>query len=178
LAPFAAHDLLELFAFVLPARFCLPTPRGLARALALALPADAIGEALLLQQAARRLLAILRDTAEPGAARIERSMAESGWSWGDAVRAALGEVAAGGAGFAVWQTLPFAPEEAPEPAAGHLAVDPEEARRRLAELVGRDAEARPSQADYASAASLAFRPRDAAGEGTFLLAEAGTGVGK
>jgi ATP-dependent DNA helicase DinG len=30
---FAAFDLLELFAFVRPARFCLPTPRGLAEAL-------------------------------------------------------------------------------------------------------------------------------------------------
>jgi ATP-dependent DNA helicase DinG len=178
ITPFAAHDLLELFAFVQPARFCLPTPRGLARALALPTPDDAIGEALLLQQAARRLLATLSEAAEPGAARIARSMAEAGWSWGEAVRAALADVAPGGAGFAVWQTLPLVEEQAPEPAAGHLAVDPEEARRRLAELVGRDAEARPSQADYASAASLAFRPRDAAGEGAFLLAEAGTGVGK
>ncbi len=178
MAGFAAHDLLELFAFVLPARFCLPTPRGLARALALPMPTDAVGEALLLQQAARRLLASLKEAAEPGAARLARSMADAGWSWGEAVRAALAAVAPGGAGFSVWQALPLIEEEAPEPAAGHLAVEPEEARRRLAELVGRDAEARPSQADYASAASLAFRPRDRAGEGAFLLAEAGTGVGK
>ncbi len=31
--PFAAYDLLELHAFVRPTRFCLPTPRGLAKAL-------------------------------------------------------------------------------------------------------------------------------------------------
>src|ERR1700720_2274429 len=32
---FPALDLLELFAFVRPARFCVPTPRGLAAALGL-----------------------------------------------------------------------------------------------------------------------------------------------
>ncbi len=36
--PFRACDLLELFAFVRPARFCLPTPRGLAEAVGVALP--------------------------------------------------------------------------------------------------------------------------------------------
>src|SRR5712692_4565302 len=33
IAGFAALDLLELFAFVRPAQFCVPTPRGLAAAL-------------------------------------------------------------------------------------------------------------------------------------------------
>src|SRR5947208_10324466 len=35
---FPALDLLELFAFVYPARFCVRTPRGLAAALGLPLP--------------------------------------------------------------------------------------------------------------------------------------------
>src|SRR5213079_2968414 len=35
---FPALDLLELFAFVHPARFCVPTPRGLAEALGLPPP--------------------------------------------------------------------------------------------------------------------------------------------
>ena len=35
---FPALDLLELFAFVCPARFCVPTPRGLAVALGLPPP--------------------------------------------------------------------------------------------------------------------------------------------
>src|ERR1700760_4229013 len=35
---FPALDLLELFAFVLPARFCVPTPRGFAEALGLGTP--------------------------------------------------------------------------------------------------------------------------------------------
>ena len=58
------------------------------------------------------------------------------------------------------------------------AVEPAEARRRLAELLGDGAEARPQQADYASAVSAAFAPRQRWGEPNFVLAEAGTGVGK
>src|SRR3979490_3395139 len=43
-----ALDLLELFAFVHPAKFCLPTPRGLARALDLPPPRDLEDEAAIL----------------------------------------------------------------------------------------------------------------------------------
>src|SRR5690606_30259107 len=53
-----------------------------------------------------------------------------------------------------------------------------EARARLAELLGGSAEARPSQADYASAASAAFAPREEEDAPALVLAEAGTGVGK
>ena len=40
------------------------------------------------------------------------------------------------------------------------------------------AEARPTQSDYASAASEAFAPREARGQTQVVLVEAGTGVGK
>jgi ATP-dependent DNA helicase DinG len=58
------------------------------------------------------------------------------------------------------------------------AGEPAEARCRLAELLGEGAEARPQQADYASAIASAFAPRLREGEPQFVLAEAGTGVGK
>ena len=48
-------DLLELFAFVHPARFCVPTPRGLAHALGLDEPGSEDRVPLLLQQAAARI---------------------------------------------------------------------------------------------------------------------------
>ena len=53
-----AYDILELYAFTRPARFCLPTPGGLAAALNLSPPGDAVDAALILQQAARALLAV------------------------------------------------------------------------------------------------------------------------
>ncbi|MGH6989610.1 MAG: ATP-dependent DNA helicase, partial [Stellaceae bacterium] len=69
-------------------------------------------------------------------------------------------------------------EFAPEPPPGTIAVEPAEARRRLAELLGEDAEPRPQQSDYAAAVTTAFRPRDTPDAPHLVLAEAGTGVGK
>src|ERR1700750_909346 len=52
-------DLLELFAFVHPARFAVPTPKGLADALGLAPPASDDAAAAFLRVAAEALLATL-----------------------------------------------------------------------------------------------------------------------
>src|SRR5437763_16356969 len=52
-------DLLELFAFVHPARFAVPTPRGLAHALGLDAPAGDDAAAGFLREAASALLATL-----------------------------------------------------------------------------------------------------------------------
>lgn len=173
-------DLLELFAFVRPARFCLPTPRGLAQALDLPLPAGLEQEAAVLFQAASRLLGELAE--ERKADRIAWAMARGGWTWGPSVLAALGaeepHAKSQAAGLRVWDRLPEWNEFAPEPPDGHWPVEPVEARARLAKLLGAGAEKRPQQADYAAAAAGAFLPRDKAGEPRVVLAEAGTGVGK
>ena len=52
-------DLLELFAFLHPAQFMVPTIKGLARATGLEPPADEGAAAAFLGQAAARMLAIL-----------------------------------------------------------------------------------------------------------------------
>ncbi len=185
---FLALDLLELFAFVRPARFCLPTSRGVASALGLGLPETDVEEALSLVRSAYTLLAELgREAATATANQIEgiaRIMAAANWGWGEAVLHALGiDPAArprGEAGEAlqIWRRLGEWSEHAPPPPPGHLPVAAAEARTRLADLLGRGAEPRPQQADYASAAAGAFAPRERAGEPILVLAEAGTGVGK
>ncbi len=188
--PFVAHDLLELFAFARPATFCAPTPRGLARALGIPVPGTQEQEARTLALSAMALLDglwRLPDKERAEARNIAWAMTRAGWPWGPAVLSALG-VNGGMAdappagrevrGLQVWKTLPEISEHAPEPAAGHLPVEPEEARRRLADLLGSSAEDRPQQADYASAVSGAFVPRPAQDAPTLVLAEAGTGVGK
>jgi ATP-dependent DNA helicase DinG len=184
--PFPAYDLLELYAFVRPASFAAPTPRGLAAALGLAPPEGLEAQAAALREAAARLLGELAARGaerDPDAAEIAWTMARAGWRWGPATLAALGfaEGRPGprrGIGLRVWERLPAWSEQAPAPPPGNRPVEPAEARARLAALLGAAAEPRPQQADYASAVSLAFAPRDRKDAPRLVLAEAGTGVGK
>ena len=67
---------------------------------------------------------------------------------------------------------PAATPSRPASIAGGEAVD------RLQELVGRDAEPRQGQRDYAAAAAAIFAPRRQPDHPNLLLAEAGTGIGK
>ncbi len=185
LDPFPAFDLLELWAFVRPAQFCLPTPAGLAVALGAPPPQGLLEEAAALRNVAARLLGELRRPAareDATLAPLARLMTRGGWRWGPIVLAALGADATPQAedsqALAVWRRLGEWAEFAPEPAAGDLPVEPVEARARLIKLLGADAEPRPQQADYASAVSFAFAPRMHEDEPRLVLAEAGTGVGK
>ena len=54
-------DLLELFAFVHPARFCVPTPRGLAQALEMDEPDGDEAVPEFLQKAAGALIAAVEE---------------------------------------------------------------------------------------------------------------------
>ncbi|MDH5748929.1 MAG: ATP-dependent DNA helicase, partial [Rhodospirillales bacterium] len=116
-----------------------------------------------------------------------RIMDRGGWSWGRAVLAALGGTAKDSApdsrggsldGFRIWNRMDEWEERPPEPPPGCEPVTADEARDRLRALLGHAAEERPSQADYAAGVAQAFAPRQREGEPCFVLAEAGTGVGK
>jgi ATP-dependent DNA helicase DinG len=182
LAGFAALDLLELFAFVRPARFCVPTPRGLAAALGLALPETMTEAAVALVTAARALLQELQADDAPDTRALAEAADRAGWLWGPAVLAALPPGDPGAvrraAGLRVWQRLGEWQDRAPPPPAGNAPVSGADARRRLAALLGEGAEARPQQADYADAVAAAFAPRQRPDAPQAVLAEAGTGVGK
>ncbi|MBI3446397.1 MAG: ATP-dependent DNA helicase [Magnetospirillum sp.] len=185
---FLRLDILELFAFVRPARFCLPTARGVADSMGLPRPVDLEDEAEALMSATRKLLEELaaRTLADTAARAVDTRgmawmMARGGWGWGNAVLAALGvqgDSGRGGGAVRVWERLPDWTEYAPEPPPGNIPVDPAETRSRLAQMLGPDAEQRPTQADYASALSQAFLPREAENQPRMVLAEAGTGTGK
>ena len=183
-APFACLDLLQLFAFVLPAQAAAPTPGALAAALDLPVPQtleDAasvlpeIAEALLRRLAAGAGLSMNRD-----AAGLAAAMGRAGWPWARMVLAALGQPAARPSTEAlkVWTRLPEWEEAAPPPPPGSHPVGAGEARARLAQMLGPGAEQRPGQADYASAVTEAFAPRQIRGDPSLVLAEAGTGTGK
>jgi len=180
----AAHDLLDLFAFCRPAEPCAPTARGLALALDLPQPADDEAAVALLPEIAAQLLRHLADTRDHprnrDAAALAARMGESGWPWTPSVLAALGEPKAkpDARAYKVWRRLPEWEDSAPPTPPAAFPVEPAEARRRLAEILGPDAEQRPQQADYASAAAAAFAPRAYPGAPALVLAEAGTGTGK
>jgi len=182
------YDALELFGFTFPARFCTPTPHGLARALGVEdLPSHPAAEDLViaLATAAHRLVSTLADDAFPGreqAAALAATMDKAGWAWGASVTAALGTPAPYAetgwlTGLESWKKLGEWEEGAPRGKPGSRPVAPEEAGGRLRQLVGLEAEDRQGQRDYAAAASRAFLPREP-GEAHVVLAEAGTGTGK
>jgi len=181
-------DVLELYAFVRPARFCAPSPTGLALALGLAEPKSAEEQATALREAVGLLLRELAQPAYPdreAAYGLALTMQRAGWAWGDRVVQALeaGGVRARqhrGSGLDVWSRLTEWEDEVPRGEAGSAPVDSESARIRLEKLLqasGLD-ETRPSQSDYAAEAAFAFSPRNEDGRPRVLLAEAGTGTGK
>ena len=177
-----AFDVLELFAFVRPAQFCLPSALGLARLFGLDEPRDLMDEAMVLPEVAMALLRELRaarDGAE--AARIAFTMGRGGWAWAPLVLAALGRADGGegrGSGLDVWNRLPEWEEPAPPPPPLGLPVSAAEARAELAEIKGAGAEDRPAQGDYSATVAEVFGLRDLAGAPRVVLAEAGTGIGK
>ncbi|MBC6440264.1 MAG: ATP-dependent DNA helicase [Rhodospirillales bacterium] len=176
-----AFDILELVAFVRPARFVVPTPRGLAQALDLADPHDLTDQTIALRHAASLLLDELRRQ-EPipqnRAGRIAVAMINGGWLWGGDVADALALDASVRPSLDVWSKLDEWSETAPRTPAGHRPVSGDEVHERLTTLLGDDAEQRPQQAEYAMALSPGFAPRQQVGEPEAVIAEAGTGVGK
>ncbi|KQS57771.1 helicase [Brevundimonas sp. Leaf363] len=181
-------DVLELFAFARPARFCAPSAAGLALSLGLSEPKGAEAQAAALREAARLLLLELASPAYPGreeAFGLNETLGRAGWAWSPFVAGALQHQPLRprqhrSAGIDAWARLPEWEDEAPRGEAGSAPVDSESARIRLEKLLqasGLD-ESRPTQSDYAAEAAFAFSPRNEEGRPRVLLAEAGTGTGK
>lgn len=180
------YDVLELFAFVRPAHFCVPTPRGLAAQLDLSVPQSADEAALTLHLAARTLLGLLESATYPDREETiaaAQTMLAAGWPWAPLVLEALGDKVTSSRRATrprldVWSSLSEWEDLPPPPPPGAHPVTPLSARKRLDDLIGIDAEQRVQQADYSAAVTKAFSPRQTAGEPQILLAEAGTGTGK
>ncbi|MCK6418703.1 MAG: ATP-dependent DNA helicase [Alphaproteobacteria bacterium] len=182
-----AYDVLELFAFVHPARFATPTIPGLCKILDLALPESDEDHPLALNMIAKALLRDLRhdlykDRADPLKIAAVMGVQGKGWNWTPFIFAALGQVydpadkADGREALAVWKHLPQWAEEAPAPPPAQHSVSAGETLERLNRLLGPDAEERQAQKDYALAVAHAFETP--AETPHMVLAEAGTGIGK
>jgi ATP-dependent DNA helicase DinG len=177
-AELSGLDLLELFAFLHPARFAVPTPAGLARTVDLSPPDRDADVASFLLEAAAALLAVTetdwpeREGAWMAAASLQRLR----WPWAPAVLERLRKPETNERWL--FGRLPEWEEGAPRPAPRTVPIEPGEAEARLATLTGAGAEARPGQRAYAAAASAAFGPRAVRDAPNLVLAQAGTGIGK
>ena len=172
-------DLLELWAFVHPARFLVPTPKGLAEALDLVRPVGEGDIPALLQAATAALLAHLESpdwTEREGGWTAAQSLHRLRWPWAPLVGPRIARPRE--AERWLFSKLPEWDESAPRPAPRSIALAEEAVLARLDALTGQGAEARPGQRAYAAAAMAPFRPRAHRDQPNMLLAEAGTGIGK
>lgn len=182
---FPCLDVLELFAFVRPATFCLPTVTGLAAATNLPHPKSLEDDAVTLIKVVQRLLTGIgewNDDNKRQAFAMAKALDRAGWGWGPSVLAAFGEGqedrGAGLSALRVWTRLVPFEDQAPPPPPGNEPVLEDESRQRLQSLLSADAEKRDAQGDYAAVVSNAFRAKPAPDEPNLVVAEAGTGVGK
>lgn len=195
-AEFTAFDVLELFAFIHPARFCVPTPAGLAKALGLSAPRSFEDYPFAIVESAQALLGDLRKESRSGKKNdfleIARVMGlqGKGWVWTPFIFQTLGmpynpeDPVITKTALNIWKHLPSWSEDAPPPPPAHQPVTPEESRARLEEILTHEhAEIRPQQMDFAAQMSSIFSPvslseSEPSANPHILLAEAGTGVGK
>jgi len=173
-------DVLELYAFVRPGLPFVPSALGLARALGLDVPHTPQEAAQALHAIARTLLdevAGWPDDVRAALAPLVGTLDRAGWRWAPLLKSIVGEVPHGSpiAGLEAWRVLPVWEDEAMAGQPCSQPVTPDEARKRLAQLVPLT---RPEQAAYSDAATYAFGPREEAGAPKVALVEAGTGTGK
>jgi ATP-dependent DNA helicase DinG len=172
-------DLLELFAFVHPARFAVPTPAGLSRALGLPPPANEVEAASALGNIASALLERLHDpdwVEREGAWTANATLHRLGWGWAGLIAARLERPERGER--MLFARLPQWEETADRPPPRTISISEDEARDRLSGLTGQGAEPREGQKAMAAAVAQVFAPRPQSGAPIMLLAEAGTGIGK
>jgi ATP-dependent DNA helicase DinG len=186
------YDLLELFAFVHPAKFCVPTPVGLAKALGLEPPSSFEDYPYSMMEIGRALLMDLQTEPRTGPKSDPLEIARvmglqgKGWPWTPYICRALNEEydenmpVIAKVAMNVWKHMPEWSEQPPPPPPTHYPVSESEVRERLLELTtsGAYAEKRTAQNDYAIHIAKAFAPRNNESDQHLVLAEAGTGVGK
>ncbi|MCL6741916.1 ATP-dependent DNA helicase [Sphingomonas sp. RB56-2] len=171
-------DLLELFAFVHPARFAVPTVSGLARACGVEPPPGDREAAATLVAIAQALLDRLGDDwpEREGAWTANASLTRLGWSWAPLVGRTLAMPERGER--MLFSRLPQWEEAGERPQPRAVSIPPADAEARLSELTGKGSEPREGQRAMAAGSAAIFAPRRAENEPNMLLAEAGTGIGK
>lgn len=172
-------DLLELFAFIHPARFCVPTPRGLAQALELEEPATDGDVPHFLQSAAGALVAICEDPEwfeREGAWSAVQNMQRLRWPWANVIMPHIRRPDR--AEKWLFSALPEWEEAGERLPPRQIELPVADVLAQLDALTGEGAEKREGQRNYASKAAKVFAPRTRDETPHIALAQAGTGIGK
>ena len=172
-------DLLELFAFLYPARFAVPTPAGLAAAVGSVAPGSEEEIASFLPGAVAAMLASLDDPDWPereGAWHAIQALTRQRWPWAPLIQPRLPQPK--GDERWLFARLPEWEETSPRPAPRQTTIAEADVTARLDRLTGDGAERRPGRQDYARATAAIFAPRERKDAPQMLVAEAGTGIGK
>ncbi|MEH6758032.1 MAG: ATP-dependent DNA helicase [Parasphingorhabdus sp.] len=172
-------DLLELFAFIHPAQFVVPTPAGLAKTLGLDPAEQEADIAQLYREAASHLLAGLQAghwREREGAWSSAQALYRLRWPWAGEVSKRIKQPAE--AERWLFSKLDEWEDETPRPAPRPVIMDEGATLAQLNTLTGQGSEERAGQKSYAAAVSKIFNPRRTKGVPNMLLAEAGTGIGK
>lgn len=172
-------DLLELFAFLFPARFAVPTPSGIASVLGLAAPTKEEDIAAFLPLAASVMLECLGDPSWPereGAWHGLQALTRQRWPWASILAPRLEKPAKDERWL--FSKLPEWEELPPRAQPRIVTINEDDILARLEKYTGAGAERRMGQRGYAAAAASVFAPREQNGRPHMLVAEAGTGIGK
>jgi len=172
-------DLLELFAFIHPAQFMVPTASGLAKTLNLEVPTNEADVAAHYRTATAHLLEGLeapRWQEREGAWSSAQALYRLRWPWAGEVGKRLQKPEQGERWL--FSKLQEWEEEPPRPAPKSVVMDSDKTLQMLQHLTGEGAEDRQGQKDYAATVTQIFNPRKIKDAPNMLLAEAGTGIGK
>jgi ATP-dependent DNA helicase DinG len=168
-------DLLELFAFLHPGRFAVPTPKGLAHALEIEAPeSDAEAAPFLLRAAGVLLEALDGEWPErEGAWASAQALYRLRWTWAPVVAERLRRPERDERWL--FSRLPEWEESGGRPQPRTVRIDPTEAVERLAGLTGQGAETREGQRDYSAAAAGRVRAARRGGAAQFAACGGGDG---
>lgn len=178
-ADISGLDLLELYLFVFPARFVVPSAAGLAKVLGLTLPQGPEETARFLTMAAESMLSEVASPdwqAKRGARRSAEHLERRGWPWAPLVLAQLPPEL--GRGVDLFDSLSEWEETPPRPRSATRIFPDAEVRTQLTTLAGPERPSRPGQEILASTMLHAFQPRETENGPNLVVAEAGTGIGK
>src|SRR5678815_1863559 len=153
-------DLLELFAFIHPARFAVPTVAGMCRAVGLEPPKGEAEAAESLRAIAAALLDMLEQPdwkEREGAWTSSQSLARMGWGWAPLIATRLERPERGER--MLFSRLKQWEESADRPPPRTILVDPAAARDQLRKLAGARSEPRAGQTAMAEETAAIFAPR-------------------